>query len=162
MSVLVTGGAGYIGSHMIKRLLEEGEHVVVLDNLSTGYRDAVLGGEFIHGNFASEDLARELFKKHHIDVVMHFASCSEVAKSIAFSPKYYINNAANILQLLSTMIASGVNNFVFPPLRSTAMRDQAHERRNASGGGHRRGASTVAVAERSVTTISRVRRSLPV
>jgi UDP-glucose 4-epimerase len=113
MAVLVIGGAGYIGSHMVKRLLEEGEQVVVLDNLLTGFSDAILGGEVVVGDFASEDLLRSIFKKHRIDAVMHFASFIQVGDSVVSPAKYYINNVANTLRLLSTMIECSVKNFVF-------------------------------------------------
>ncbi|MGO8952963.1 MAG: UDP-glucose 4-epimerase GalE [Rhodomicrobium sp.] len=113
MAVLVVGGAGYIGSHMVRRLLEEGEGVVAIDNLSTGFRDAVIGGEFVLGDFASDELIREVLEKHRIDAVMHFASFIQVGESIAAPAKYYINNVANTLRLLNTMIECGVPNFVF-------------------------------------------------
>ena len=74
MTILLIGGAGYIGSHMVKRLLAEGERFAVLDNLSTGYRDAILGGEFIQGDCGSSALLRESFRRYDIDTVMHFAS----------------------------------------------------------------------------------------
>jgi UDP-glucose 4-epimerase len=113
MAVLVVGGAGYIGSHMVKRLLEEGEPVVVLDNLSAGFSDAILGGEAVLGDFASEDLLRDIFKKYRIDAVMHFASFIQVGESVTAPAKYYINNVANTLRLLNTMIECGVQKFVF-------------------------------------------------
>ncbi len=113
MAVLLAGGAGYIGSHMVKRLLEEGEPVVVLDNLSSGYRDAVLGGDFVYGDFGSGEVLRELFKTRSIDAVMHFASFIQVGESVTAPSKYYINNVANTLQLLNTMIECNIANFVF-------------------------------------------------
>ncbi|MFY9643094.1 MAG: UDP-glucose 4-epimerase GalE [Rhodomicrobium sp.] len=113
MAVLLAGGAGYIGSHMVKRLLEEGEPVVVLDNLSSGYRDAVLGGDFVDGDFGSGEILRDLFKTYSIDAVMHFASFIQVGESVTAPLKYYINNVANTLQLLNTMIECGIANFVF-------------------------------------------------
>ena len=113
MAVLLAGGAGYIGSHMAKRLLNEGEPVVVLDNLSSGYRDAVLGGDFVPGDFGSGEALRDLFKTYRIDAVMHFASFIQVGESVTTPSKYYINNVANTLQLLNTMIECGITNFVF-------------------------------------------------
>jgi len=113
MAVLLAGGAGYIGSHMAKRLLNEGEPVVVLDNLSSGYRDAVLGGDFVPGDFGSGEVLRDLFKTYRIDAVMHFASFIQVGESVTTPSKYYINNVANTLQLLNTMIECGITNFVF-------------------------------------------------
>ena len=113
MAVLVIGGAGFIGSHMAGRLLDEGEQIVVLDNLSTGFRDAVLGGIFTVGDFGSRELLREVFRAYSIDTVMHFASFIQVGESVTAPSKYYVNNVANTLQLLSTMVECGVMNFVF-------------------------------------------------
>jgi len=113
MAVLLAGGAGYIGSHMVKRLLEEGERVAVLDNLSTGFRDAVLGGDFVQGDFGSSELLREVFNAYSIDAVMHFASFIQVGESVTAPSKYYINNVANTLKLLNTTIECGVTSFVF-------------------------------------------------
>src|SRR6516165_195891 len=113
MAVLLIGGAGYIGSHMVKRLLAEGERFAVLDNLSTGYRDAILGGEFIQGDCGSGALLRDSFRTHDIDTVMHFASFIQVGESVTEPLKYYLNNVANTLQLLNTMVECGVKNFVF-------------------------------------------------
>jgi UDP-glucose 4-epimerase len=113
MTTLLIGGAGYIGSHMVKRLIEDGEPLIVLDNLSTGYRDAVLGGDFVLGDCGSGELLRELFKKHRVDTVMHFASFIQVGESVSDPAKYYINNVANTLQLLNVMVECDVKNFVF-------------------------------------------------
>jgi UDP-glucose 4-epimerase len=113
MTALVTGGAGYIGSHMVKRLLAEWERVCVLDNLSGGYRDAVLGGDFIEGDCGSPALLAEIFSKYKVDTVLHFASHIQVGESVANPSKYYLNNVASTLTLLSAMLESGVQNFVF-------------------------------------------------
>jgi UDP-glucose 4-epimerase len=113
MTILLIGGAGYIGSHMVKRLLAEGERFIVLDNLSTGYRDAILGGEFIQGDCGSSTLLRESFKRHDIGTVMHFASFIQVGESVTEPLKYYLNNVAATLQLLNTMVECRVKNFVF-------------------------------------------------
>jgi UDP-glucose 4-epimerase len=113
MAVLVIGGAGYVGSHMVKTLLKEGREVVVVDNLSTGFRDAVLGGVFYQGDFASEDLLRQVFSKGRVTSVMHFASYIQVGESVKFPAKYYINNLSNTLRLLNTMIEFGIKNFIF-------------------------------------------------
>ncbi|MDP6503148.1 MAG: NAD-dependent epimerase/dehydratase family protein, partial [Planctomycetota bacterium] len=80
--VLVVGGAGYIGSHMVKMLLRSDLEVVVLDNLSTGYRDAVLGGEFVEGDIADTECLDQVFTKHDFDGVMHFASFIQVGESV--------------------------------------------------------------------------------
>lgn len=110
---LVVGGAGYIGSHMVKALLQAGHHVVTLDDLSTGYRDAVIGGEFIHGGLADEALLDRVFAAHRFDAVLHFASFIQVGESVAQPAKYYTNNVANTLNLLNAMVRHSVHNFVF-------------------------------------------------
>ena len=82
MKILVVGGAGYIGSHMVKCLLRANHDVVIFDNLSKGYRDAILGGTFVEGDLANREQLDRLFKSHDVDVVMHFASFIEVAESV--------------------------------------------------------------------------------
>ncbi len=111
--VLVVGGAGYIGSHMVALLLERGYEVVTLDNLSTGYRDAVLGGEVIQGDLADRGQLERLFSGHAIDAVMHFASFIQVGESVREPAKYYANNVTNTLNLLDAMVAHGVKHFIF-------------------------------------------------
>ena len=111
--VLVVGGAGYIGSHMVKRLLQEGEEVIVLDNLSSGYREAVGDAMLIEGSAGDRKVLRELFGTYKIDLVMHFASFIEVGESVRSPAKYYRNNVASTLELLHAMTAVGVNRFVF-------------------------------------------------
>ncbi|ADP72155.1 UDP-glucose 4-epimerase [Rhodomicrobium vannielii ATCC 17100] len=113
MTILVIGGAGFIGSHMVKRLCEEGESVIVLDNLSTGFRDAVVGGEFIFGDFGSRALLSDIFRTHDIDTVMHFASFIQVGESVTAPAKYYLNNVSNTLQLLDLMVEHDIKQFVF-------------------------------------------------
>jgi UDP-glucose 4-epimerase len=112
-SILVVGGAGYIGSHMVKRLLDAGHDVVILDSLVTGHRDAVLGGEFIHGDLADRPLLDDLFRTHAIACVMHFASFIQVGESMQDPAKYYRNNVTNTQNLLDAMVAQGVRNFIF-------------------------------------------------
>ena len=112
-TILVVGGAGYIGSHMVKILLGEGYRVVTLDNLSTGYRDAVVGGEFIEADLADRGQLEQLFSGETIDAVMHFASFIQVGESVREPAKYYANNVANTLNLLDTMRNHGVNKFIF-------------------------------------------------
>jgi UDP-glucose 4-epimerase len=112
-NILVVGGAGYIGSHMVKMLLAHGYHVVTLDNLSGGYRDAVLGGDFVFGDLADKTCLNYLFKGYQFDGVMHFASFIQVGESVKLPGKYYQNNFANTLNLLDTMVAHGVKNFIF-------------------------------------------------
>jgi UDP-glucose 4-epimerase len=113
MSILVIGGAGYIGSHMVKRLLGVGRDVIVYDNLVTGFRDAVMGGTFVNGDIGDRDALKALFAEYSIDAVMHFASFIRVEESVANPQKYYHNNLAATLVLLDEMRQAGVNHFVF-------------------------------------------------
>ncbi|MBX6392612.1 MAG: UDP-glucose 4-epimerase GalE, partial [Burkholderiales bacterium] len=113
MKVLVVGGAGYIGSHMVLMLSERGHEVVVLDDLSTGHREAVLAGEFVEGSMADAQLLDRLFAAHRFDGVMHFASYIQVGESVLAPAKYYRNNVANTLVLLDAMVRHGVRHFIF-------------------------------------------------
>lgn len=113
MNILVVGGAGYIGSHMVKMLLGAGHQVVTLDSLVGGHRDAVLGGEFVLGDLADPALLDDLFRRHHFDGVMHFASFIQVGESVREPAKYYRNNVTNTQNLLEAMVAHGVRNFIF-------------------------------------------------
>lgn len=113
LSVLVVGGAGFIGSHMVAALLERGAHVATLDNLSSGHRDAVLGGEFIPLDLADRKGLADLFAARRFDAVMHFASFIQVGESVREPAKYYANNVANTLNLLDTMVTHGVRRFIF-------------------------------------------------
>ncbi len=112
-AILVTGGAGYIGSHMCKYLVEKGYHPVVLDNLVHGHREAVKWGTFYHGSIQDQDLLREIFSKHNILAVMNFAAYCYVGESVEKPEKYYRNNVANTLQLLETMVENNIGNFIF-------------------------------------------------
>jgi len=111
--ILVIGGAGYIGSHMVKLLCSNNYHVVTLDNLSAGYRDAVLGGEFIQGDLSDKPLLDEVLQQHQFDAVIHFASHIQVGESVTDPKKYYSNNFVNTLSLMDTMRERGVNNLIF-------------------------------------------------
>jgi UDP-glucose 4-epimerase len=111
--VLVTGGAGYIGSHVVKALGEREFPVVVLDNLSTGHRDAVLAGELVEGDLSDAALLDRVFEQYRPDAVMHFAAFIEVGESVRDPLKYYHNNTANAVNLLSAMQRHGVENFIF-------------------------------------------------
>lgn len=113
MNVLVVGGAGYIGSHMVKRLGTAGCNVLTLDNLSGGHRDAVLFGEFIEGDIADQELLDQIFSTRRIDAVMHFASFIQVGESMRDPAKYYQNNVVNSLNLLNSMLRHGVNRMIF-------------------------------------------------
>jgi UDP-glucose 4-epimerase len=113
MNILVVGGAGYIGSHMVKVLLDAGFTVITFDDLSSGRRDAVLGGEFIRGTLADRTALGEAFVSHRIDAVMHFASYIQVGESVRNPAIYYRNNLSNTLNLLDAMVASRVKRFIF-------------------------------------------------
>ena len=114
--ILVTGGAGYIGSHTAKALNNAGYEVVVVDNLCKGYETFVKWGNFENYDFGSKDL-REVFEKYDIDGVLHFAAFSSVAESVEFPQKYFKNNYKNTLNLLQIMREFGVDKFI---LSSTA------------------------------------------
>ena len=111
--VLVVGGAGYIGSHMVKRLLREGYAVTVFDSLESGHRDAVVGGDLVAGDLADRAALKRLFADRTIDAVMHFASSIQVGESVRDPAKYYRNNVANSQNLLDAMVAAGVGRLVF-------------------------------------------------
>lgn len=113
MQVLVTGGAGYIGSHMVRMLSQLGHTVVVFDNLSTGFRDAVLGGKLVQGSLHDKAALGALFGAHLFDAVVHFAGSIAVGESVRDPAKYYQNNLAGTLNLLDAMRAHGVNRMVF-------------------------------------------------
>ncbi len=111
--ILITGGAGYIGSHVVKQLGDAGHAVTVLDNLSTGRREAVLNGELIVGDLADAALLDSVFGRVQFDAVMHFAGSIVVPESVVDPIKYYANNTANTLQLLGACVRHGVNRFIF-------------------------------------------------
>lgn len=113
MKILVVGGAGYIGSHMVKWLLSSGYEVTTFDNLSKGYRDAVIGGIFIEGDLGSCEQLERLFAATSFDAVMHFASFIEVGESVREPAKYYQNNFTNTQHLLDAMVEHGVKHFIF-------------------------------------------------
>ncbi len=112
-TVLVTGGAGYIGSHVVRQLGERGYRVVVLDNLSTGFAEAVLYGELIIGDTGDRALVSSLLRAHSIDTVMHFAAHTIVPESVAKPLKYYGNNTCNSRNLLECCEAQGIERFIF-------------------------------------------------
>ena len=113
MNVLVVGGAGYIGAHMILTLLEAGHDVVTYDSLVSGHRAAVLGGAFVKADLANAAALAAVLHAHRVDAVMHFASCSQVGESVADPGKYYRNNVCNTVYLLDAMVRAGVRRFVF-------------------------------------------------
>lgn len=111
--VLVTGGAGYIGSHVVRQLGEAGNHVVTLDNLSKGFAEAVLFGDFVVGDTGDSELVGNLLREHQIDSVMHFAAHTVVPESVAKPLKYYQNNTCKTRSLIENCITNGVKRFVF-------------------------------------------------
>jgi UDP-glucose 4-epimerase len=112
-AILVTGGAGYIGSHVARQLGESGARVVVLDNLSTGFRQAALDTTFVAGDSGNRDLIAKLLAEHRIDTVMHFAAHTVVPESVANPLKYYGNNTCSTRTLLECCANHGVRHFVF-------------------------------------------------
>ena len=112
-SILVVGGAGYIGSHMAKMLVQSGHEVIVMDNLSTGFRDTVRYGRLIEGDLADQALLDRIFAENSIAAVMHFATLSQVGESMREPARYYRNNVANTLNLLDAMLRHQVNRFIF-------------------------------------------------
>lgn len=113
MNILVAGGAGYIGSHMVKHLAGDGHHVITCDNLSKGYRDAVKYGELVEADLGDPLALDEIFSQHHFDAVMHFAAFIEVGESVLHPDKYYHNNVSNTQVLLDAMVAHKVRHFIF-------------------------------------------------
>ena len=113
VSILVTGGAGYIGSHVVRQLLERGERVVVLDNLSTGYRSAVLGAPLVVGDNGDRAVVDRVLAEHAVDTVMHFAAHTVVPESVSNPLKYYGNNTCATRNLLECCDRAGVGQFVF-------------------------------------------------
>ena len=111
--ILVTGGAGYIGSHVVRQLGEAGESVVTLDNLSTGFEAAVKSGDLVVGDTGDAELLDSIFTDHDIDTVMHFAAATIVPESMSDPLKYYGNNTANSRTLLEACQKHGVKHFVF-------------------------------------------------
>ncbi len=112
-TILVTGGAGYIGSHVVRQLGELGERVVVLDNLGTGKREAVLHGELIEGNVGDQELVSNIMQSHNIESVIHFAAHTIVPESVTNPLKYYGNNTANTRNLLECCQNNGIKHVIF-------------------------------------------------
>ncbi len=111
--ILVTGGAGYIGSHVVKLLGRAGHAPVTLDNLSKGNADAVTAGELVVGNTGDRELVSALLEQHRIDTVLHFAASTIVPESVADPLSYYGNNTCNTRNLIECCVAAGVRHFVF-------------------------------------------------
>lgn len=118
-TILVVGGCGYIGSHMVKQLARAGNKVVVLDNLSTGFRELAKYGELVVGDLGDVDLLERLFREHSFDGVMHFAANSLVGESVVEPSKYYRNNVGNTMGLLDVMVRHDVRHFIFSSTAAT-------------------------------------------
>jgi UDP-glucose-4-epimerase GalE len=113
VTILVTGGAGYIGSHTARLLAELGRDVVVLDTLERGYRDAVGDIDLVVGDIADERVVAKTCRKYGVDSVIHFAAYKAVGESVSQPLKYYKNNVSGTIALIETLMESGVNRFVF-------------------------------------------------
>src|SRR5208282_4082397 len=114
MTILVTGGAGYIGSHMVLALIEAGERVVVLDNLSTGFAWAVAKGvPLVIGDTGDQALVARLIAEHGVTEIIHFAASIVVPDSVADPLGYYRNNTANSRALIECAVRGGVRRFIF-------------------------------------------------
>jgi UDP-glucose 4-epimerase len=112
-SILVTGGAGYIGSHTVQQLRERGESVVVIDNLSTGFRQAVPGVPLVEGDVGDAALVGRVLEQYQARTVIHFAAHTIVPESVSDPLKYYGNNTCQTRALLASCLRHGVRNFVF-------------------------------------------------
>lgn len=119
MAILVTGGAGYIGSHTVAELLDKGKEVVVIDNLQSGHRGALLGGKLYEGDLRDKELLAKLFAENEIEAVIHFAANSLVGESMQNPVKYYDNNVYGTLCLLEAMDAANVRKIVFSSTAAT-------------------------------------------
>ena len=114
MTVLVTGGAGYIGSHMVLALLDAGHQPVILDDFSTGHEQLLPNGvPVFRGNVADAALVAEICKSYHIDAVAHFAASIVVPESVTDPLKYYLNNTASTTGFIAACVQAGIKRFVF-------------------------------------------------
>ncbi|HOO71606.1 MAG TPA: UDP-glucose 4-epimerase GalE [Spirochaetota bacterium] len=111
--VLVTGGAGYIGSHVVKLLGREGYDIAVIDDLSSGHREALLGVRLYEGNMGDKTFTGSVIKEFRPDAVMHFAAFIQVGESVQKPVKYYQNNTANTLNFLEVLLNNNVGKFIF-------------------------------------------------
>lgn len=118
-NILVIGGAGYIGSHMVRMLAKQGYNPVVFDNLSKGHREAVANYPFELGDLGDKARLTEVFKKYGIEAVMHFAAFAEVGESVKEPSKYYHNNVAKVLDLLDALVENDIQYFVFSSTAAT-------------------------------------------
>jgi UDP-glucose 4-epimerase len=112
-SILVTGGAGYIGSHVVRQLGERQEAIVVLDNLGTGFRSAVTAGELVVGDTGDRELVTRILAERRVDTIIHFAAHTIVPESVADPLKYYANNTCATRNLIQCATEAGVRHFIF-------------------------------------------------
>ncbi|MBV4417378.1 UDP-glucose 4-epimerase GalE [Clostridium tyrobutyricum] len=119
MNILVCGGAGYIGSHMVAHLLENNHNVVILDNLQTGHKDAILGGKFYLGNLKDSIILDKIFTENKIDAVIDFAANSLVGESVENPLKYFDNNIGSTISLLQSMNKHNIKYIVFSSTAAT-------------------------------------------
>jgi len=142
MQLLVTGGAGYIGSVVAEQLLRAGHQVIIIDNLSRGHRPAVpSGAELVVGDLGDTEELTALFRRHRFDAVLHFAAFIEAGESMKHPEAFFRNNTANALAVLEAMLAARVNRFVFSstaalygnPVRSPIQEEDALQPTNAYG-----------------------------
>ncbi len=119
MNILVVGGAGYIGSHMVRLLQQSAHEAWVYDNLSTGHRQAVPASRLIEGDLGDRAHVENVLRENRIDAVMHFAACALVSESVRVPAKYYQNNIAATLSLMEAMRAAGVRRLVFSSTAAT-------------------------------------------
>ena len=112
-AVLVTGGAGYIGSHAAKALREAGQEIVVLDSLVAGHREAVQGAPLVEADIADTQAVRDIIRRYQVTAVMHFAALLSVGESVKVPARYYANNVTKTLALLDTLVAESVRQVVF-------------------------------------------------
>ncbi len=117
--ILVTGGAGYIGSHVVKQLGPMGERLVIIDNLSTGFRDAVLHGDFVEGDTGDMELVSRVLREYDVESVIHFAAHTIVPESVENPLKYYGNNTCKTRNLLECCQKAGVKHFIFSSTAAT-------------------------------------------
>ena len=113
MKILVTGGAGYIGSHMVRTLSDKGHDVIIYDNLSTGHKDSVLSGRLVVADLADTVSLDNLIRQEKFDAVVHFAAHIVVEESVKNPIKYYRNNFSNALKLIESCVKHNVNKFIF-------------------------------------------------
>lgn len=113
MSILVTGGAGYIGSHTVRRLTAQGREVVVLDSMEYGHRDAVIEAELVVGDIADTELVVDLCDRRDVTQVVHFAAYKNVGESMSNPSRYWLNNVAGTTKLAEALSAAGIDQIVF-------------------------------------------------